>query len=166
LEVYDAILRRRSIRSFENRAVPDESLRRLLEAARWAPTGGNRQPWEFVAVRNAKKIRGIKMFSEGLSGYPTLIIAVCTPDRSPITLLDIGMAAENIMLECQDLGLGSCAIASFNAEPVKRLLEIPEDQNLVLLLSIGYPEGEPKIRPKKALAEFAYCERYGGELSL
>ena len=166
MEVYEAILKRRSIRSFENRVVPDESLRRLLEAARWAPTGGNRQPWEFVAVRNPKKNRGIKMFSEGLSGYPTLIIAICTPDRSPITRLDIGMAAENIMLECLDLGLGSCAIASFNAEPVKRLLEIPEELSLVLLLSIGYPEGEPRHRPKKALDEIAHCERYGGELKL
>jgi nitroreductase len=101
-----------------------------------------------------------------LSGYPTLIIAICTPDRSPITLLDIGMAAENIMLECLDLGLGSCAIVSFNAEPVKRLLEIPEELSLVLLLSIGYPEGEPRHRPKKVLDEIAHCERYGGELKL
>lgn len=166
MNVNEAILKRRSIRSFTADPVSDEAVKMLLEAGRWAPTGGNRQAWEFVAARNPKLIRSIKMFSEGLAGTPTLVIALCTPDRSPITMLDLGMASENMMIQCIELGLGSCAICSFNGPPIKKLLNIPEDVNLVMLLSIGHPEGEPRIRPKKKLEEIAYSEKYGEALNL
>lgn len=166
MEVYEAIVKRRSIRKFQEKEVPDEALVKLLDAARLAPTGGNRQPWRFVAVRSPKKIRNIKMFSEGLAGNPTLIIGMCTDDMNPVTIMDMAMASENIMIQCIELGLGSCAIASFNKDAVKKLLEVPENMSLPLLLSIGYPDGEPRIRPKKKLEEVAYLETYGGKLIL
>lgn len=161
MNVKEAILKRRSTRSFTGHGVSSEDLNTLIEAGRWAPTGGNRQPWEFVTIQNPKMIRNIKMFSEGLSGDPSLIIALCTPDKGTITMLDLGMATENITLQCVELGMGSCAIASFNVEAVKKLLDIPEHIQLPLLLSIGYPEGSPRTRPKKDLQEIWFTERYG-----
>jgi nitroreductase len=166
MKVYDAMITRRSVRRFTDEPVSDEKVKMLLETARLAPTGGNRQPWEFIAIRNPRRVTGIKMFSEGLGGTPTLIIAAITPDRRPITLLDIGMATENIMIQCIEFGLGSCAIASFNEVPIKNLLEIPEEKELVLLLAIGYPDGEPRLRPKKELEEIAFDEVYGRKLEL
>ena len=161
MEVFRAILERRSIRSFSDRPVADEAVERLLEAARWAPSGGNVQPWRFVEVRDPRRIRMIKMFSPGLRGDPTLILAVCAEVAEPINMLDLGMAAENIMIEAVELGLGSCAIASFSEEQVGRLLGVPEGMRLVLLLSMGYPDGEPSRRPRKPLGEIAFSERYG-----
>jgi nitroreductase len=161
MNVKESILERRSIRRFTDRPVSLEDLKTLMEAGRWAPTGGNRQPWEFITVQNPQMIRNIKMFSEGLSGDPSLIIALCTPDRGQVTMIDLGMAAENIMLQCVELGMGSCAIASFNLDAVKRLLGIPENIELPLLLSIGYPDGKPRIRPKKELQEIWFMEKYG-----
>jgi nitroreductase len=166
METTEAILKRRSVRSFKDKPVPDDAVKKLLDAARLAPTGGNRQPWKFVAVRNPKMIRNIKMFSEGLGGVPTLVIGVCCDDINPVTVMDIAMASENVMIQCVDLGLGSCAIASFNQEAVKKLLEVPAEVQMPLLLSIGYPEGEPRIRPKKELKQVAYEEKYGGELKI
>jgi nitroreductase len=166
METTEAIIRRRSIRSFEDKFVPDEAVRKLLESARLAPTGGNRQPWRFIVVRNPKMIRNIKMFAEGLSGVPTLVICVCCDDLDAVTIMDIAMASENIMIQCVDLGLGSCAIASFNEDAVKKLLEVPAEVKMPLLISIGYPEGEPKIRPKKELRQVAYEEKWGEELKL
>jgi len=165
MNVHETILKRRSIRSFNGEPVSDKALNMLLEAGRCAPTGGNRQPWKFIAVRNPKRIRIIKMFSEGLAGTPTLIIALLTPDKNPITMLDLGMASENIMIQCVELGLGSCAVCSFNVDIVKKLLNIPEDITLVMLLSIGYPEGEPRVRPKKKLEDISYSENYGEALN-
>jgi nitroreductase len=166
MKVYEAMITRRSIRRFKDKSISDEIVTNLLETARLAPTGGNRQAWEFIAIRNPKRIKSIKMFSEGLGGTPTLIIAAITPDRRPITLLDIGMATENIMIQCIEFGLGSCAVASFNEEPVKNLLEIPKEKELVLLLAIGYPDGEPRLRPKKELEEIAFGEVYGRQITL
>ena len=166
MEVTEAIQNRRSVRNFKPKEVPDDVLKKLLEAGRLAPSGGNRQAWKFIAVRNPKMIRNIKMFSEGLSGTPTLIIGVCSTDANAVSFMDISMASENIMLQCVDLSLGCCAIASFNQDAVKRLLEVPENVHLPLLLSIGYPEGEPRIRPKKELKMVAALEKYGGELNI
>jgi nitroreductase len=80
-----------------------------------------------------------------------------------MNLLDLGMASENIMLEAIELGLGSCAIASYSEGPVKQLLGIPDDLELVLLLSMGYPDETPKSRPKKPLDEIAFSEKFGEE---
>lgn len=164
MDALEAILCRRSIRSFKDEPVNDESVLKLIEAARLAPSGGNRQPWRFVEVRDPRRINMIKMFSAGLRGDPTLIIAVCSEAIEPITLLDIGMAAENIMIAAVELGLGSCAIVSFSGEPIKKLLDIPEEMKLVLLLSMGYPSSEPILRPKKPTEEIAYSERFGKRL--
>lgn len=161
MEVMDAILKRRSIRAFTNEPVPNEAVERLLEAARWAPSGGNRQSWRFIEVRDPRRLDMIKMFSAGLKGDPTLIIVICATVSEPMNLLDLGMASENIMLEAIELGLGSCAIASYSEEPVKKLLEIPADMELVLLLSMGYPDESPTPRPKKQLDEIAFSEKFG-----
>jgi nitroreductase len=166
MEVFKAILKRRSIRKFKDKPITEESVKKLLEAGRWAPTGGNRQPWYFVETREQKKISSIKMFAAGLGGTPTLIIAICADDTRNITLMDISMAAENIMLEAVELGLGTCAVASFNKDPVRLLFGIPEDKELILLITIGHPEGEPKLRPKKPLEEIAFSEKFGGKLNL
>jgi len=170
LDVFSAILQRRSIRSFRDTPVPRESVKRLVEAGRWAPSGGNRQPWRFIVVQNAKTIRMVKMFAEGLAGTPTLIVGICTEKRgtddiySKTTLMDIGMAAENMMLEAVELRLGTCAIASFSEEPVKRLLGVPDDVTIDLLLSIGYPDKEATVRPRRAVEEIAYREKWGERL--
>jgi len=166
VDTFETIMKRRSVRSFSDKPVPAESIKKLLEAARWAPSGSNRQPWRFIVVRDPKRIKLIKMFSEGLSGNPTLVIAICAEDMDMYTMMDIGITAENIMLEAVELGLGTCAIGSFSEEPVKQLLRIPKELSLVLLMSIGYPDTEPRPRSRKALEEIAYSEKYGERLTL
>ena len=161
MDVMEAILKRRSIRAFTDEPVPDEAVERLMEAARWAPSGGNRQFWRFIEVRDPRRLDMIKMFSAGLKGDPTLIIAICSKITEPLNLLDLGMASENIMLEAVELGLGSCAIASYSEGPVKQLLGIPDEMELVLLLSMGYPGESPQRRPKKPLSEIAFSEKFG-----
>ncbi|MEE8354998.1 MAG: nitroreductase family protein [Candidatus Bathyarchaeia archaeon] len=161
MDVMEAILKRRSIRAFTDEPVPDEAVERLMEAARWAPSGGNRQFWRFIEVRDSRRLDMIKMFSAGLKGDPTLIIAICSKITEPLNFLYLGMASENIMLEAVELGLGSCAIASYSEGPVKQLLGIPDDLELVLLLSMGYPDESPKPRPKKPLDEIAFSEKFG-----
>ena len=165
MELSEAILKRRSIRSFKSDSVSDHQLLRLLEAARWAPSGGNRQLWKFITVRNAKMIRAIKMFAEGLYGWPPLIIAVCSKKEGAIATLDLGMATENILLTATDLDLGGCTVASFSEEPIKTLLGVPEEYRIVLLVSIGRMDVEPKVPVKKSLKEIAYSEKWGGSLA-
>lgn len=170
MEVFEAILKRRSIRSFKEKPVPSECLLKLLESGRWAPSGGNRQPWRFVVIKDPYTIKMVKMFAEGLGGVPSLLIAICAEQISEdniyakTTLMDIGMAAENIMLEAVELGLGSCAVASFSEEPVKHLLGVPGEMSIILLLSVGYPDKDPIPRARKPIEDIAYSERFGERL--
>lgn len=175
MELTQAIVSRRSIRKWGPKAVPKDAVLKLIEAARWAPSGGNRQPWRFVVVQDPALIRLIKMFAQGIFGDPPLIIAVSVekgtgvearPRRFTTKLIDIGMAAQNILLTAESLGLGSCAIRGINEEAVRELLEIPPTFQVVLLINIGYLDETPKPPPKKLLEEIAYSELYGLELSV
>lgn len=167
--VLDVIKGRRSVRSFKPDPIPEEYLRLILEAGLWAPSGGNAQPWEFVLVRERSLIDKIKLFSPGLFGNPYALIVLCVNknrikrrDESgkQIALMDVAMAAQNIMLEAYYLGIGSCPIASFNKTAVKELLDIPDHVDPVLMVSLGYPEGWPEPPKRRPLEEVVHYEKY------
>ena len=137
-----------------------------MKAAIWAPSGGNMQPWIFIVIRDEKNIKRIKAVSPGMYGSPSLIIAVCRDMEisrrsgdETVSLIDISMASQNILLEAYELGLGSCPIRSFSKKAVQRLLYLPESVVPELLISIGYPDEDPK--PPKRREDVIYFERYG-----
>jgi len=170
MDVLEAIRGRRSVRRFREGRVPDEHLRLILEAATWAPSAGNAQPWEFVVVRDRSTIEKVKMFSSGLSGDPDTLVVVCLNRRrvrgrgshEVIAIMDVAMAAQNMMLAAYSLGIGSCPVASFSKAAVRELLEIPEHVEPVLIVSLGYPEEWPRPPARRPLEEVVHYERYRG----
>ena len=169
--VFQTILSRRSVRSFSDHRVPSNLVLQLLEAARWAPSGSNLQPWSFVVVENPRLIRLVRMFAQGLAGNPSLIIAVCSekPDlryplgpRSALCYnMNAAMAAENILIMAEALGLGACVHLSFNLMALNVILGIPDPVDLKLLVSVGYPKGKVVTPPKRRLKDMAFKEQYG-----
>ena len=162
MTVYEAILKRRSIRRFKNKAVPYESLEKCIDAGRLAPSGRNQQVCEYIVINDASVLPGIfeniggsaKMPPEkggpGTAQTPkayTLILANRTlegdANRRRITLYDVGMAAENIILSALEQGIGACPILMFNEKDLKLLLEIPDDYDIVLVIAMGYPDESP-----------------------
>lgn len=167
MDVSEAIKLRRSIRSFDSRPVSDDLLLKLAEAGRLAPSASNLQPWKFFFITDADLVRKVDLFSPGLSGKPPVIMAICSDmdyalkHGSPNSevygcMMDASMAAENIMLEAVELGLGTCAIKSYNAAAVKKILKLPEHFRMELLISIGYPTGEPRTARRKSLEEIVH----------
>ncbi len=155
---------RRSIRHFLRKPVPPEVLSSLLEAIQWAPSGGNRQPWLVVVVQKPTNIEKIKMFAPGLSGDPTALLVLCS-DRSAkgsTFIMDISMAAQNVLLVATENGLGSCVIRSFNQAAIQSLLQLPSHVMPELLISLGYPAGSVEPPKRRAIEEFVHWERYGG----
>lgn len=165
--VIDVIRSRRSIRAFLERPIPSESLLLLLESARWAPSGGNKQPWVFVVVQEPVNIEKIKMFSPGLHGNPPVLVVVCndTSVEGSTNVMDISMAAQNILLTATDKGLGSCPVRSFNRIAIQLLLHLPSHVMPELIISLGYPTERPKIPTRRPIEEIVHWERYGGHLS-
>lgn len=158
--VKSCIYARRSIRRFSERRVERPLLEELIMAGCMAPTGSNLQTWRFVAVDDPALIKTVCAVSPGISGTPPCILALCTDERLALTkggslaltqlaVMDLSMAAQNIMLLAAEYGLGSCAVKSFQAPLVHRLLGLPEHIAVHLMLTLGYPAKIPEAAPKR-----------------
>jgi nitroreductase len=160
----DIIKSRRSIRAYSDRPVSSEILHVLLEAARWAPTGGNKQPWVFVVIRKQVNLQKVQLFAPGMRGNPTVVLVLCsdTSIEGSTHIMDISMAAQNIMLAATGNGLGSCPIRSFSQRAIKTLLYLPPHVEPELLISLGYPAKPVKAPAKRAIEEIVHWEHYGG----
>lgn len=169
MELSRAIMERRSIRQFEDRPVEKELLSQVLEAAIWAPTAGNIQPWIFVCVTETSRIRTVQTVSPGMLGNPQALICVCSDRKNAVekageggkilALFDCAMASQNIMLRAHDLGVGTCAIRSFNQAAVAEILDMPVHIQPELLIMAGYPAHQPQS-PKRN-KNVIYWEKYG-----
>ncbi|RLI42266.1 nitroreductase [Candidatus Bathyarchaeota archaeon] len=169
MEVFDAIKLRRSIRKYKPSAIPDEHLKKILEAARLAPSAGNRQPWRFIIVRSSE---GKKLLAEAarnqmfLEDAGVIIVALADTKTSPRWCKqDTMIAVENMVLASTSLGYGTCWIGAFEEERIKRLLGIPEKMVVVALLPIGVPDENPQPRPRKDFNEIFFEEKYGKHLT-
>jgi len=166
-DILDIITTRRSVRKYMQKNVPDEYIEKIMEAARWAPSAVNGQPWRFVVVRDdetRKKIgeyaRFYFLINRHVSEAP-VIIAVCSKDKSyRWAPLDCAMASQNIMLEAHSLGLGSCFIGVFDENKIKELLGLPDKMGIVGLITLGYPDGKVDAPPRLELEEVVHYDAY------
>lgn len=177
MEVWDAIRGRRSIRKYKSRPIEDESIKKILEAGRWAPSASNLQIWgtrKFIAVKDRRTLDMIRKVSPGYFGVTPLAIFVCSDRkvayekggrlaRDYCTIADCAVAVENMLLMAYSLGLGACPIKSFSRTAVKVILEIPESVEPELMVAIGHPDEKPSPPPKITLEEITYLDRYDNE---
>lgn len=161
MEVFEAILARRSVRSYLNRPVPEESLKQILEAARLAPSAGNRQDWRFVVVKDIRQREKIVEVT-GQSFVRTAPVIIAGVALNPIRIMkcdvpayavDLAIAMTNITLIATSLGLGTCWIGAFNQEQVKEILSVPNQYKVVELMSLGYPADESGQKNRKLASE-------------
>ena len=169
MDVYEAIENRSSIRTYQDKPVPEELLLKVLEAARLAPSGKNSQAWKFVVVRDDERRQALGRASGGqphVHMAPVIVAAVATEPEFVMACgihaypVDLAIAIDHMTLAAVDLGLGTCWIGAFLQEIVKSILEVPEKYKLVSLLTLGYPgeTGRPKMR--KSLEEIVCYDKY------
>lgn len=150
MSVYDVVIRRRTIRKYEQKPVPREILDRLLDAGRLAPSGANLQPLEFIAVDDPQTCAQV-FECLAWAGYladgappagmePTAYIVILNnkqiredPGQDP------GIAAESMTLVAEDEGIGSCMIGSIKRGRLAQVLGIPDTHSIQLVLALGYP---------------------------
>lgn len=169
MQVLEVITKRRSIRKYKSDPVKEEDLLKMLEAARLAPSAGNRQPWYFVVVRDPETKRRIaeaasrQMF---IADAGAIIVAVSDPSASPRWHdKDTMTAMEHLILEATELGYGTCWIGAFDEARVREVLGIPEQYKVVALTPVGIPDEAPPPRPRKPLEEIAFENKWGNKLT-
>ena len=154
---------RRSVRRFADRPVTDVEIETLLEAARWAPSGLNNQPWRFVVVRDEKlrkKIAGLTKYGKIIENAPVSIAVFLDNDslyHREKDIQSIGAALQNILLMAHDRGLGAVWLGEIlkNAKRVGELLELPTRYELMAVVAVGHPDPgfEPPVKERRPLAE-------------
>ncbi len=172
MDVFEAIQKRFSVRRYLDRPVEEEKLNKVLEAARLAPSGNNRQPWVFIVVRDAatrKQLAEAAMGQSFVAEAPVVIAACGTdPERMmscevPDYAVNVAIAITNMTLQAVEEGLGTCWIGAFDQQKVKDILGIPASVKVVELLPLGYPAVEPPAtKNRKPLDEIVMYERWQG----
>ncbi|MDQ7094797.1 nitroreductase family protein [Desulfosporosinus sp. PR] len=177
----EQIKNRRSIRRYLEKPVDDGLIMQLLESARLAPSGDNTQPWHFIVVKSEHTRQKLVEVSNNQKWMLTApVFIVCVADiRSRITdnvqislhedspelelkqiIRDTSIAIEHIVLEANNLGLGTCWVAWFTQEEIRPILNIPNDKYVICILTLGYAGESPKDRPRKKLEEVIHYESW------
>lgn len=164
---------RRSIRRYQDKPVPDDLLNEVLEAGRWAPSASNRQPWDFIVVRDPEVRAAVAEHAAyffikwaHVEEAP-VIIALCGDARNPVYRQflheDIGLAGSHMMLQAAALGLGTCWLGGVNREAIGQILKVPSQTEVIGLLTLGFPAEDPAPPARKPLAEIVHYDIYGNQ---
>ncbi|MFH1771563.1 MAG: nitroreductase family protein [Candidatus Omnitrophota bacterium] len=166
---------RRSCRRYINKPVSREVISRCLEAARLAPSACNSQPWHFIVVDSpdmkerlsSKVFTGIYSNSSFAAAAPVIVAVVRERSKYAaklagylrgvrFSLIDLGICIEHFVLTAEEAGLGTCWIGWFNEKEVKKLLNIPKNKKIDILISVGYPENQkPPVDNRVSLGDMS-----------
>jgi nitroreductase len=178
MDLMELLRSRCSIRTFIDRPVEDEKLAAILEAARWAPTSGNKQPWRFIVVRDKKKQAEFdpRFRQPWILNAPAIIVILAAPfdtwdkydELDTMFIQDVATSTQNILLMTHYLGLGAVWVGTFSRKAVRKALNIPKEFLIQGIVCLGYYDknasteyhGEVvanhKERPRRPLAEIAF----------
>lgn len=171
MDIFEAIKNRRSIRAFERKAVSEEQVGRLIDAARHAPSAGNIQPWEFVVVRDQqiKQQLSIAALNQTFIEEAPVVIVVCANEARSgqgygsrgvnlYCIQDTAAATENMLLTVCAMGLGACWIGAFREEMVRQALNTPTHVRPVAIIPVGYTSEKPVPRRRRPIKEIVHRE--------
>jgi nitroreductase len=163
LKFEQVIAERRSVRRYKNTKVSRESIMKVLEAARLAPSASHRQPWHFIVVEDKDTILRLAGSSKWAADAPVMIVGLADPTASPTWFFhDLGIAFEHIILTATSLGLGTCWMGqSRRDDEVKEILGIPPELKVIALTPIGEPDEIPAPKVRNSLDEIVSWEKYG-----
>jgi len=166
MEVFEAILKRRSVRNFEKREIPKEKIEKLKEALIWAPSAGNLQARRFYFVFNEeikKKLAVAALNQNFIAQAPLVIVGCCDLEkiswygergRNLYTICDVSAAIENLLLMATAEELGACWVGAFDEEKVSKILSLSQNERPIAIIPVGFPKEipfPPEREPKENL---------------
>ena len=178
-ELMQVLKGRRSIRNYQDQALPEEVLNLILEAVQWSPSWANTQCWEVVVVKDPEIKRRLQ---ETLSpGNPATramveapaVLVLCGKQgvsgfyKGQVTtkfgdwfMFDLGLATQSLCLAAWNLGLGTVVVGLFDHNRAAAVLGVPEGYELVAMLPLGYPAKQPAAPKRREIGEFTHLERF------
>ena len=173
MDIVEAIKGRRSIRAFKNKKVAQETVEKLLDAARWAPSAGNIQPWEFIIVQKPEIKRALveaALDQTFIEEAPVVIVVCANESRSSqgygirgktlYCIQDTAAAIQNLHLVAYSLGLGTCWVGAFREAETREILKIPSGIRPVAIIPVGYPAEAPSPRSRRPINQIVHYETF------
>jgi nitroreductase len=157
MDVFEAILKRRSVRNFEKREIPKEKIEKLKEALIWAPSAGNLQARKFYFVFNEeikKKLAKAALNQNFIAKAPLVIVGCCDLEKiswygergkNLYTICDVSAAIENLLLMATAEGLGACWVGAFDESEVSKILNLPKNERPIVIVPIGFSKEIPSL---------------------
>jgi nitroreductase len=168
MTVSEAIRKRYSCRSYEQRPIEQEKLDQIFEAARLAPSAMNKQDWRFVVVTDKimrQKVAKATNKPDAFEKAAAIIVACSNSDyvmrcEQAIGPIDVSIALEHIALQAVELGLATCWIGSCEPETVKTLLGIPGDITIIELMALGYSADKAPKKSREPIEKIVCYEKW------
>lgn len=177
MRLIDLVKERRSVRRFQEKSIPDEMMTDLLEAVRWSPSWGNTQCWEVVVVKDnqvkdqLKEVVSPKNPATKAVASAPVVFALCGKKNragfykdTAVTkfgewmMFDLGIAAQSLCLTAHALGLGSVIVGSMDHDAAGKILKMPSDCEMVVLIPVGFPEKISSPPKRKDVNEFTHSD--------
>ena len=175
MDILETIKKRRSVRGYLDKGIPEQILDRVLEAARLAPTAANKQPFKLILVTNKStksKLVEASRKQTFIAEAPIVVVGCAFPEESYQNIggthtseeIDISIVFDHLMLQAAEEGLGTCWIGAFDEQQVKAILNIPPNVKVIGLTPLGYAsekESKPgKHLERKPLSKIVLYEKY------
>ena len=166
MDIYECLRTRRTVREFKPEPVSDESLGKLLSAARWSPSSRNQQPWRFIVIRDRETLAklGETAGSGGFLARAPIAIAIVM-ENADQPQMDAGRVLQQMELVAWSEGMGTCyvTLTDDQREIIAEVLGIPQGLDLITVLPFGYRRDDFQGRgvPRKPVSELVYAEKYG-----
>jgi nitroreductase len=178
-DALELIISRQSDRKYSDKPVEKEKLDRIVEAGRMAPSACNAQPWKFIVVNDQELVLKIAEAASakliGMNSFvaqaPVILVIVrekpnlsskvgATIKNKDYSLIDIGIATENVCLQAKAEGIGSCIIGWFDESELRKILSVPKSKRVELIITLGYSLSEQREKKRKPLEEIVSYNRY------
>jgi nitroreductase len=156
---FDTLIQKRySVRAYEKTPVEEEKLLKVLNAARLAPTGSNRQAFQLIVIHTAGREEEMRrMYSrDWFVDAPIVIVACAASDYK----LNIGIVMDHLILAATELDLGTCWIGAFNRDVAREILGLPDDVEPIICCTLGYAKDEERPKKRKTLDELVRYEHW------
>jgi nitroreductase len=166
MEILEVIKKRRSIRKFQTKPIPEKVINELAEALIWAPSAGNLQSRKFYFVFNQKTKEELSETSRDQWSFiakAPLVIVSCInyktaehygeKGKNIFAICDVALSIQNLMLLAYSEGLGSVWVGLFDEEKVAKILNLPKNIRPIALIPVGYPAEKPEVRPRLSKEE-------------
>jgi nitroreductase len=173
LDIFELIKQRRSIRAYTNKDVPDEIVEQLIDAATWAPSAGNVQPWEFVVVKDTETKNRLFQAAgnqKSVVSAPVVIVVCADLNRAKqiygsrgenlYCIQDTAAATQNILLVAHELGLSTCWIGAFEEKAVAKVINAPKNVRPLVMIPVGYGAQTGRVRSQRPINEVVHHEKF------